>query len=353
MSELPGRILTKRLPPVSRLAFGSLTVGPLQADLTPERAGEVLSYAFDRGINFLDTAQYYRNYAHIRAGLQKCRRPEDVMISSKTYAYDRAGALEAVDEARLALDRDVIDLFMLHEQESIHTLRGHREALDTLFALREKGVIRAVGISTHHAAAVEGVLQLAEEGVVLDVVHPLFNKAGIGIADGTPADMAAVLTRLHDTGCGIFGMKALAGGHLFQNAGEALTYVLEQPFMDAVAVGMQDEAEIDANIAFFTTGAFPENTRSLEKIRRRLHIEEYCEGCGRCVRRCQQGALVLTESKEETENPYDFGAVFAESEGIVSAGEPVSRTVAAVDPDKCVLCGYCTAVCPVFALKVY
>ena len=173
MSELPKRNLTKRLPPITRLAVGSLTVGPLQANLPVERAGEVLSYAFDRGINFLDTAQYYRNYEHIRAGLRKCRHPEDVMISSKTYAYDRAGALEAVDEARRALDRDVIDLFMLHEQESIHTLRGHREALDTLFALREKGVIRAVGISTHHVAAVEGVLQLAEEGVALDVVHPL------------------------------------------------------------------------------------------------------------------------------------------------------------------------------------
>ena len=89
MSDLPKRILTKRLPPVSRLAFGSLTVGPLQANLPEERAGEVLSYAFDRGINFVDTAQYYRNSGHIRAGLQKCRRPEDVIVSSKTYAYDR------------------------------------------------------------------------------------------------------------------------------------------------------------------------------------------------------------------------------------------------------------------------
>lgn len=352
MSELPKRNLTKRLPPITRLAVGSLTVGPLQANLPVERAGEVLSYAFDRGINFLDTAQYYRNYEHIRAGLRKCRHPEDVMISSKTYAYDRAGALEAVDEARRALDRDVIDLFMLHEQESIHTLRGHREALDTLFALREKGVIRAVGISTHHVAAVEGVLQLAEEGVVLDVVHPLFNKAGIGIADGTPEQMAEALTRLHDTGCGIFGMKALAGGHLFGDAAAALSYVLEQPFMDAVAVGMQDETEIDANIAFFAEGKFPEASEHMQKIRRRLHIEEYCEGCGRCVERCGQKALTLSwETAETEENPYDFGAAFAASAGISDAEQ--AHPTARVDAEKCVLCGYCTSVCPVFALKVY
>lgn len=355
MSELPKRILTDRLPPITRLVYGSLTVGPLQANLPVERAGEVLSYAFDRGINFLDTAQYYRNYAHIRAGLRKCKHPENVLLSSKTYAWDKAGALEAVDEARRGVDRDVIDLFMLHEQESIHTLRGHREALDTLFELREKGVIRAVGISTHHIAAVEGAIQLVEEGTPLDVVHPLFNKAGIGIADGTPDEMAAALTRLHQRGCGIFGMKALAGGHLYTNAAEAFTYVLDKPFIDAVAVGMQDESEIDANIAFFTTGAFPADAAPLQKVKRQLHIEEYCEGCGRCVARCGQGALslVVAQADGEEENPYDFGATFAAAAGISEDTEKPVSYRAAVDPDKCVLCGYCTSECPVFALKVY
>jgi len=353
VSDLPKRILTGRLPPVSRLAIGSLTVGPLQADLPTERAGEVLSYAFDRGINFLDTAQYYRNYEHIRAGLKKCRHPEDVIISSKTYAYDKPGALAAVEEARRALDRDVIDLFMLHEQESIHTLRGHREALDTLFSLREQGVIRAVGISTHHIAAVEGAMVLAEEGTPLDVVHPLLNKAGIGIADGTPEQMAEALTRLHGTGCGIFGMKALAGGHLHRDAASALTYVLSQPFMDAVAVGMQDESEIDANIAFFTEGHFPESAGQTRKLTRRLHVEEYCEGCGNCAARCGQNAITMVQTDAAEDSPYDFGAAFAAAEGIGTGTVPALKTTASVDPEKCVLCGYCTAVCPVFALKVY
>ncbi|MBR5445986.1 MAG: aldo/keto reductase [Clostridia bacterium] len=353
MSDLPKRILTGRLPPVSRLAFGSLTVGPLQADLPTERAGEVLSYAFDRGINFLDTAQYYRNYEHIRAGLKKCRHPEEVMISSKTYAYDEAGALAAVDEARRALDRDVIDLFMLHEQESIHTLRGHREALDTLFSLREQGVIRAVGISTHHIAAVEGAMVLAEEGTPLDVVHPLFNKAGIGIADGTAEQMAEALARLHETGCGIFGMKALAGGHLYRDAADALAFVAEKPFMDAVAIGMQDESEVDANIAFFTEGAFPASAVQTGKLTRRLHVEEYCEGCGNCAARCGQNAITLVQTDSVDDSPYDFGAAFAAAEGIGTDSVSVQKTMASVDSDKCVLCGYCTAVCPLFALKVY
>jgi len=351
---LPKRILSPRLPAVTRLALGSLTVGPLQVNLPIERAGEVLAYAFDRGINYLDTAQYYRNYAHIRAGLARCKTPENVMICSKTYAYDRTGALAAVDEARRELDRDVIDVFLLHEQESIHTLRGHREALETLFSLRERGVVRAVGISTHHVAGVEGAITLAEEGLPLDIIHPLYNKAGIGIADGTAEDMAAALTRIHAMGCGVFGMKALAGGHLFREAAQALQFVLSSPFIDAVAVGMQDEAEIDANIALVSNLGQVYGAAGSEVVlaghERRLHVEEYCEGCGRCVQRCTQKAISLKPVRRE-QNPYDFGADFARESGLMT--DDAVKLCAEVEPDRCVLCGYCTAVCPVFALKVY
>lgn len=358
MHPVEKRILSNRIPAVSRLAVGSLTVGPLQSNLCPERAGEILAYAFDRGVNFLDTAQYYRNYAHIRAGLKRAKHGDGVVISSKSYAWDRAGALEAVDEARRALDRDVIDIFMLHEQESIHTLRGHKEALDTLFALRERGIIRAVGISTHHVAAIEGALRLADEGMPLDVVHPLYNMAGIGIADGTEADMANALARLHARGCGIFGMKALGGGHLFRQAREAFSFVLSKPFIDAVAVGMQSEAEVDANLALFAGEELPASAETALGREKRLRIEEYCEGCGACVERCPAGALTLADGAADgDENPYDFAAAFAAESGI--AAEPADtdaqprRRHAVCDHDRCVLCGYCTGVCPVFALKVY
>ena len=185
---------------VSRLCIGSLTVSPMQASLPTRRASEVLSYAFDRGINFTDTAQYYANYDIIRGALEMCRRPEDVVISSKTYAYSRELAQGAVEEARRSLDRDVIDIFMLHEQESYETLRGHMEALDYLFECKARGVIKAVGASMHHIAAVEGVVTLAKRGIKLDVIHPIFNKAGIGIADGTVDEMASAIREAHGLG---------------------------------------------------------------------------------------------------------------------------------------------------------
>ena len=47
-----------------------------------------------------------------------------------------------------------------------------------------------------------------------------------------------------------------------------------------------------------------------------------CIGCGSCVKRCGQSALSLNNGRAE------------------------------VDDSKCVLCAYCSKVCPMFAIKV-
>ena len=123
------RLLGKSGLEVSRLAFGSLTVGPLQANLSVEEGARVIAYAFDRGINFIDTAQYYQNYEYIGRALQMARN-KDIVLSTKSYAYSRSQAIEAVEEARRKTGKDVIDVFMLHETESELTIRGHLDAVE-------------------------------------------------------------------------------------------------------------------------------------------------------------------------------------------------------------------------------
>ena len=242
----------------------------------------------------------------------------DTVISSKTYAYTAELAADAVDEACRAVDRDYIDIFMLHEQESIHTLRGHMDALEYLMEAKIRGRIRAVGVSMHHVAAVDGVCELVKRGYPIDCVHPIFNLTGLGIADGNRGDMADAIKSAHDMGIGIFSMKPLAGGHLFHRTSEAFDFVLDFPYVDSVAVGMQSIAEVDANIKYFTD----RSPTDLNTHKRHLHIEEYCEGCGKCAERCGQGAITVRNGHAEA------------------------------DHNKCVLCGYCSAVCDIFAIKV-
>ena len=133
------RILGKTGIKVSRLCFGALTVGPLQANLPIEEGAAVLRYALENGVNFIDTAKLYKTYPYIKKALKGWDKP--VVIASKSYDYTWEGMKKSLEEARIAIDRDYIDIFMLHEQESELTLEGHREALEYLVEAKEQGCL--------------------------------------------------------------------------------------------------------------------------------------------------------------------------------------------------------------------
>lgn len=301
---------------VSRLCFGTLTMSPLQKDMTPEEGAKLLVYAYERGVRFLDTADLYGTYPHIKLALKDA---PDYVISTKAYCYDRQTAQEALERAYRGVGRDYIDLFMLHEQESLYTLRGHEEALVFLSEQREKGHIGAVGVSTHFA----GCVSAAARFPMIQVVHPLINYAGIGIQDGTREDMENAIRTARDANIGIFAMKPLGGGHLIRDNRAALEYARSSPLLDSVAIGMQNTAEIDANVAFFSEK--PEAAGQLEILHnreRQIMVHDWCEGCGKCAERCRQNAISIRDGRAQ------------------------------IDPDKCVFCGYCARVCPQFCIKV-
>ena len=74
---------------VSRLCFGTLTMSPLQRDLSPEAGAKLLVHAYERGVRFLDTADLYGTYPHIRLALKDA---PDYVISTKAYCWDRETA---------------------------------------------------------------------------------------------------------------------------------------------------------------------------------------------------------------------------------------------------------------------
>ena len=308
--------LGARGPVVPRLLFGTLTMGPLQRNLPVEQGAALICHAAAHGVDFVDTAEYYQTYPYIRAAM---RTYPKLMVCTKSYAYDVDGARRSVELAQEGIGRAYIDVFLLHEQESGHTLRGHRQAFEYYLRLREEGVIGAVGISTHHVAAVRA----ATRWPGMDVVFPIVNRRGLGIVDGTREEMERAVLSAHEAGLGVMAMKVLGGGHLIGAREEALDYALRLPGVDALALGMQSQAEIDYNIAC-VEGRQPDAdcVRITAGAPRRLLVEDWCEGCGRCVQRCGQKALSLRDGR------------------------------AVVEDARCVRCGYCAAVCPQFCLKV-
>ena len=302
---------------VSRLCFGSLTMTPFQANLSIKEGAYLIEYAYEKGINFLDTAEIYENYGYIKEALKGIER-EKYTIATKCYAYSEEMARNSLELALKELGTDYIDIFLLHEQESVHTIRGHYDAIEYFLKAKEQGKIRAIGISTHKVAGAKGFKEYDE----LDIIHPIVNKNGIGIHDGTIDDMLMILKDLKAEARGIYAMKPLGGGHLIKEAENAFNFVKSLSFIDSIAIGMQSVDEIDANVQLMEEGIISENLKSrIKKKNRQLSIADYCIGCGNCEKRCQQKGIEVINNR-------------------------------AVANENCILCGYCATVCPEFCIKV-
>ena len=306
---------------VSIAGFGVLPMGPSQLALPVEKGAEIIRYAYQNGINFIDTAQYYRAYPYIRKALEKGDM-DGLVICSKSLSADYDGMMEAILEARKELSRDVIDIFLMHEVRS-GQLEERQGAWEALKDAKAKGLVRAIGLSTHHV----DITMSAAKIPALDVVFPLINYAGLGIRKGdqfaTREEMMEAIQACHAAGKGVFSMKAFGGGSLTSHYQEALRYVFSQPEIESVMIGFGKITDVD-DLLSFLKGTMPKDYNP-DVSKKKVHINhEDCEGCGACKAACPAGAIYWGENG-----------------------------LAEVDHDKCLTCGYCSPVCPVRAVIMY
>jgi predicted aldo/keto reductase-like oxidoreductase len=300
------------------LVFGTLPLGPLQAGLEVREGARLIRTALDAGVNLLDTAAMYQTYPYIRSALEGYSG--EVLIASKTHAADAKTAREHIETALRELNRETLDIVHLHGARFPDPFVERAAVFDELLLMRSEGKIAHLGLSTHYIGAVKKAAAHDD----IEVIHPLINRPGLGILDGTAGQMATAIEDAALAGKGIYAMKALAGGNLISDARQSIDYVRTLPGVDAVALGMLSDAEIYANVALFENApADLAVWESLQQRRRRLKImDNFCKGCGVCVDACASGALS------------------------VGAGHVL------LDADRCILCGYCAPACPDFLIRV-
>ncbi len=303
---------------MSELCYGTLILGSLQANLTPEEGARPIRRSFELGVNFYDTAKGYRTYQHLALGLQGVAR-DRVVIASKSHARTYAEMKVDVEECLRELSLERVGIFHIHLIPSEEALAARRGALDCLLEFRDRGLIGAIGASTHTIA---GVRALNGEPAI-EVVFPVLNWRGLGIIDGTLEGMLEALSESKRQGKFVYAMKPLGGGHLYQEVEQSLAYLRQLPLCDAVAIGMKDESEVEMNVAIFEGRAITEKVQQqVHAVERRLKVYDLCTGCGLCLEECDQEALSLVDGK------------------------------VVVDESRCILCGYCAAVCPDYVIRV-
>lgn len=306
---------------VSIAGFGVLPIGPSQLALSVEEGAGIIKYALDHGINFLDTAQYYRTYPYISKALESGNY-QDIVICSKSLCEDYDGMTDAVREACISLNRDFIDIFLMHEVRS-GQLELRAGAWQALIDAKKTGLVRAIGLSTHHVDITSAAASMAD----LDVVFPLINYAGLGIRRGdsfaTKEEMLKAIKECHAAGKGIFSMKAFGGGSLTGHYQEALDYVFSKPEIDSVMIGFGKITEVDDLLAYLDGSM--DASYNPDISHKRVYInQEDCEGCGSCRAACPASAIFYNENG-----------------------------LAEVDHEKCLTCGYCAPACPVRAVIMY
>ncbi|KAK9839052.1 hypothetical protein WJX74_008492 [Apatococcus lobatus] len=233
---------------VSECCLGTMTWGGDQNSF--EDASKQLSFAFDAGVNFIDTAEMYpvppnkryqgRTDLAIAPWLKQQRR-EDVVLASKVSGYGNDWIRASGDKTRISpsqieqsveaslqrLGTDHLDLLQIHWPDRYVSLFGgppydpknerpddvpFKTQLEGLKRLVDAGKVRHVGVSNETAYGVTQFIRAAEEHSLPRIVS-IQNCYNLFVRTGFEADLAEVCAP-RQCNVGLLAYSPLAGGVL-------------------------------------------------------------------------------------------------------------------------------------------
>ncbi len=213
---------------------------------------ELVRHSIDEGIAFVDTADLYGSQPYVGTALKGVPQDKYIVMSKiwprkEYWNMPSGGAKEEVDRFRKELNRDVLDICLIHCMMDANWPKEFERIRDELSELKQKGVVRAVGVSCHDQEA----LKVAAAHPWTDVVLARINNVGKGAQmDLPPADVAPVLKQARANGKVVFGMKLFGAGALTkpEQKDASLKYVFQNQLVDAVTIGMLRPKEVDDTI---------------------------------------------------------------------------------------------------------
>ena len=214
-----------------------------------QKLDALLQGAYDRGIRVFDLADLYGTHPYLIPALKEIPRDKYAII---TKVWLHTGGLPEPERPDVdvvvirflkEIGTDHIDLVLLHCVTSANWPNELRRPMDGLAKLKDKGLIRAHGVSCHSIAALEAAA--AEPWV--DSVHARINPFGMSM-DDKPEKVVPVLKKLHNAGKGVVGMKIIGEGRLRndpEKRDESARYVLGLGCVDVLNIGFEKTEEID------------------------------------------------------------------------------------------------------------
>lgn len=223
---------------VSKLSVGTDT------RISADYGGRLLKRAYELGVNFWDTDSGYGTHPAVREGLRGLDR-SDIIVASKTYARTYDKAQDVLNSSLEELDTDYIDIFHLHAIDTMDDFQQKQDVVMMLQEAKSKGLIGAVGVSTHTVEVTQALAVVPEIDVVLTVI----SKTGAKIRRGGKiADMLVAARALYDNGKGVYAMKPLDRDQRRGSVESYLSFLFNLPYVHSACVGMKTIEELEMNV---------------------------------------------------------------------------------------------------------
>ena len=311
---------------VSEIGFG----GEWMERHTAEECRQVLDRCQELGINILDCWMSEPNVRSNLGAALRGRRDQwyiqgHIGSTWQNGQYVRTREMDKVKEAfqdlLTRLETDYIDLGMIHfvDQEADWNAIIHGPFLEYVYQLKEAGIIRHIGMSTHNPAIAKKAVESGIVEMILFSVNPAFDMMPpsedisryfaeeYDPALGGIAPERAELYRLcqqHDVGITV--MKGYAGGRLFDGArspfGVALTpvqcihYALTRPAVASIMVGFDTPEHVTEAASYESATDAEKDYASVLAGAPRHAYHGQCTYCGHC-KPCPAGIDIAMVNK--------------------------------------------------------
>ena len=238
---------------LSRLGFGTgSNNGYVQTADGKAAFVNLIHYAYDHGITYIDTAESYQTFDLIADAIKGLPR-EKLFIQSKVDGQP-ADVLAVIDQHRKTFNTDYVDSLLVHCMTRGSWTDEWKRVMDAFDEAKERKWIRAKGVSCHTLPALRAAVATDWTEVHLVRVNPqgaYTDREGNSWGDGGDiAPVMGAIKTMHEKGRGVIGMKICGNGTFTDPADreKSIRHAMACRDIDAVVIGFKNRQEIDEAI---------------------------------------------------------------------------------------------------------
>lgn len=272
---------------VTKTAMGCLPVQRCDMDY----GVKLIRAAYEGGIRYFDTANAYTD-SEEKLGLALEDVRDQVVISTKSQARDKAGVLAHIENSLKMLRTDHIDLFQFHNVPEMPDPNDPDGAFAGALEAKSRGWIDHIGVTTHRVGVAEACI---ESGLFETLQFPFSYIS-------SERDLA-LAGKCREKGMGYIAMKGLAGG-LLQNPRACHAFM--KGYDNVVPIwGIQKLEELEQWLAVAEEDPdMDEELAAVIKHDRQELAGGFCRSCGYCmpcpvgieIRNCARMNMLLRRS---------------------------------------------------------